>query len=366
MRTLAILTVVVEHLFAVSHPVVADRIFNVGVFGNWGVAAFFVLSGFLLSPPYLRALLGRSDRWPSARLFLQRRFLRIVPLYCAAVIFSIAVNRAFDLQPISARSVIAHLLFLQNFVTHYVQDINGPLWTMPVDFEFYLALPVAAAAAAAYAGRRIVAAPLHPRDLVAMLGTVISASLAYRIIIEVLTRKTSYAFAYYVMMSNILGMATIFGLGIALALVVELRSGRPLERTHALLALGVALGFAVLSYEDALLPLALDSIFAAISVVALLIALPTFALARRVARSRVVAVAASLAYAVYLIHFPIVTAVWRYVGRLEGVAAFAALVLVTAAILVPIVYVAHRFIERPFLAMKDRKRETFVPTSAPG
>ena len=52
--------------------------------GHTGVSLFFILSGFLLSPPFLREAWGgrRADR----RAYLERRALRILPGYWFAVL----------------------------------------------------------------------------------------------------------------------------------------------------------------------------------------------------------------------------------------------------------------------------------------
>src|SRR5690606_33846637 len=49
--------------------------------GNTGVTLFFVLSGFLLSLPWLRYWLHAGQRQPSVLQYLQARAMRILPLY---------------------------------------------------------------------------------------------------------------------------------------------------------------------------------------------------------------------------------------------------------------------------------------------
>jgi peptidoglycan/LPS O-acetylase OafA/YrhL len=127
LRTLAILAVVANHLIEVSKPTLGGHLLHFKVLGIWGVSAFFVLSGFLLSPPYVRAFVGRCERRPSAALFLLRRVLRIVPLYVVAVVVSAIVDLCFHVERVTLKSVVAHLLMLQNFIPKYVQAINGPL-----------------------------------------------------------------------------------------------------------------------------------------------------------------------------------------------------------------------------------------------
>ena len=81
------------------------------------------------------------------------------------------------------------------------------------------------------------------------------------------------------------------------------------------------------------------------------------ALARAV-RGRAVAGAAALAYAVYLLHEPLLRAIIRLRGGPAGTATEAAIVgLLLLAVLLPSAALAHRYVERPFLRLKDRQRE---------
>jgi len=226
---------------------------------------------------------------------------------------------------------------------------------MPVDFEFYFALPVAAALA--FGAFRGIERERRPRAFLAMLAGVIAASLLYRFTIQLASPRFSFTIAYYVLMSNLFGMAAIFGLGILLAYVVEMRDGRPLPRTPALWALVASIALFRAAQQDVVMPDALNSLLAALSVFAALAALPSFDLARRIAQTRAVAAVASLAYAIYLFHLPVLHAVSKVLGQPTGYTALLELALGNAVVLLPIVYVGHRFVERPFLAIKDTKRD---------
>ncbi|HKI91396.1 MAG TPA: acyltransferase family protein, partial [Gaiellaceae bacterium] len=89
LRGLAAASVVVFHVW--QYGAANGVRFTAGPFGrvfaslDIGVTFFFVLSGLLLYRPYARALLaGRA--WPQLRNFAVARFLRIVPVYWAAVL----------------------------------------------------------------------------------------------------------------------------------------------------------------------------------------------------------------------------------------------------------------------------------------
>lgn len=97
--------------------------------GKVGVWIFFVLSAFLLT----RQLLAKEC--PLARenllVFFQRRALRIIPPYFAALIIFGAFG--FLIRP---RNILGHLLFI---------DGQGHFWTVAVEVQFYVVLPFIAA-----------------------------------------------------------------------------------------------------------------------------------------------------------------------------------------------------------------------------
>jgi peptidoglycan/LPS O-acetylase OafA/YrhL len=108
-------------------------------FGESGVILFFLLSGFLLFLPYAKALLFDSP-WPGLRRFYLRRIFRIVPGYFVAI-FLIALF----FHPEFLHHSHWHDLWL--FLTFRMdntlsQQFNGPFWTLAVEFQFYLLLPI--------------------------------------------------------------------------------------------------------------------------------------------------------------------------------------------------------------------------------
>jgi len=116
-------------------------------FGNWGVAIFFVLSGFLLYRPFADAwLAGRPTG--SLRSYFSRRLLRIVPAYWVALTVYLFVIR-HGAAPLGGRgSYWLFYLFAQNYKTGYV-DRGGGLavaWTLCIEMSFYIVLPLLALA----------------------------------------------------------------------------------------------------------------------------------------------------------------------------------------------------------------------------
>ncbi len=111
--------------------------------GYSGVTLFFVLSGFLLFMPYAKALLG-DNSWPSTRTFYLRRALRILPGYYVSLCLLIVLAHPEYLQPEHWKDTGLFLTFLMDSTPATYQQINGPFWTLAVEWQFYMLLPLLA------------------------------------------------------------------------------------------------------------------------------------------------------------------------------------------------------------------------------
>ncbi len=110
------------------------------LYGHLAVVVFFVLSGFSLavSPARKGWQLGGMAR------FARRRAWRILPPYWAALLFSLVIAWAVTPQPHNGpptgRSVLVYGLLLQDVVRAPVP--NGTFWSIAVEAELYLVLPL--------------------------------------------------------------------------------------------------------------------------------------------------------------------------------------------------------------------------------
>lgn len=118
--------------------------------GPFAVDLFFVISGFLLTLPWLvRARDGRPA--PDTRRFYARRVLRIVPAYYVqlAMLFLVVMPLLHGITYwrsdlyVYLGNAVAHALFLHNLspLTSGSLGVNGALWTLAIEAQFYLLLP---------------------------------------------------------------------------------------------------------------------------------------------------------------------------------------------------------------------------------
>ena len=113
-----------------------------------GVDLFFVLSGYLLAQPWLRADYQRNPR-PNLRRYFSSRFFRIAPAYYACLFLTLLFFTPKFIMPtaiysrVGAFSVSMHLIFME-FLFPYSGGswgILGQFWTLTIEVMFYLILP---------------------------------------------------------------------------------------------------------------------------------------------------------------------------------------------------------------------------------
>lgn len=119
-RGLAVLIVLTQHLSAILFPSTAPYIYGLGKYGVW---LFFVLSAFLLS--YKFHLKGYNKI--ELISYCIGRTIRIIPLFSLAVIIYCYAGY----YPIDK---IPNVLMFDIGFYH--------MWTIPVEFKFYFALPL--------------------------------------------------------------------------------------------------------------------------------------------------------------------------------------------------------------------------------
>ncbi len=157
-----------------------------GFFGT-GVELFFVLSGFLLFLPYARAMLHNTS-FPSTLGFLERRALRILPAYWVCLTILIIVLAPTNSTQIGLGNVLAHIALIHNTFPAYNRAINGPFWTLAVEAQFYITLPLLAIAMSRVVG----ATRSHVRLIACLLAVIAFAVLLRKVDGVLMGYTTSY------------------------------------------------------------------------------------------------------------------------------------------------------------------------------
>ncbi len=148
LRGLAILLVVWYHLWLISWLAadvnVFGKTFNFNVFpetGMTGVYLFFFISGFCLFYPYAQTMFdGRPPQ--TVALFAYRRMLKILPSYYIGIALWIAFGFAsFASFGDAARQILTHVFFIHTFWDDTYSGINGVLWSLAIEVQFYLLFP---------------------------------------------------------------------------------------------------------------------------------------------------------------------------------------------------------------------------------
>ncbi len=149
LRGIAIALVVWYHIWQITwlradvHLGAATLNFNaIPETGFVGVDLFFFISGFVLFYPYARARFdGRPV--PTLREFVARRATKILPSYYLSLVVFIALGWVHFASPGDAfAQIAAHALFVHIFWGSTWGGINGVLWSLAVEVQFYVLFPL--------------------------------------------------------------------------------------------------------------------------------------------------------------------------------------------------------------------------------
>jgi peptidoglycan/LPS O-acetylase OafA/YrhL len=333
--------------------------------GHAGVNMFFVLSAFLLSIPFL--IEADGGKRVMLRSYYARRALRILPLYWVAVIGGTILSAE---SPGDLLAGVPHLFFLNAttaFYTNGLMPYRGVWWTLGTEMQFYLLLPLLPVFLRTRRGRWLGA------------GVLIAYALAYLgYLYGVVRMKT--ILGEILLGLSLFGHAPLFLIGIAAAWVY-LRYG---DRIHdwmrrsavlrnggadlALLATITALGYVLRwaafrgfwGVEGGAPAHAWHVVDGALWALIVLLMLLAPLRLKGLFSNPVTLRLGVLSYSIYLWHYPIFKFgidAFRRVQPAEGrgwdpVTLGAAAALCGVCVIVSTL--TYRFIERPFLAMKQR------------
>jgi peptidoglycan/LPS O-acetylase OafA/YrhL len=109
-------------------------------FGRFGVQLFFMISGFLVSLPFVQHYLHGAAK-PSLNKYAMRRVTRIEPPYLLNLVI-LFVPLALMHKPDVFRHLLASLTYSHNLIFGEFSTINGVAWSLEVEIQFYLLCPL--------------------------------------------------------------------------------------------------------------------------------------------------------------------------------------------------------------------------------
>lgn len=113
--------------------------------GHYGVQLFFVISGFILALPFASHQIA-GTKAVSLRAYFLRRLTRLEPPYILSMLLFFALLVVYVGQDarLAARHLGASLLYVHNVVFGRGSTINPVAWSLEVEIQFYLLVPVLA------------------------------------------------------------------------------------------------------------------------------------------------------------------------------------------------------------------------------
>jgi peptidoglycan/LPS O-acetylase OafA/YrhL len=202
LRAIACLMVYWHHTgtAVVSPPVV--------VFGSTGVYLFFALSGYLLFRPTVTAVRSGRPLPPVGRFYL-RRAVRIGPPYLVALALYTAARAATGQVTPTAGELAARALLVSNYFPGMnFYGVAAVFWTLAIEAQFYVLLPLVTRAVLAAAGGR----PAAVAAVFVALGVLGRAA-------ETALWERLYGPDSQVVYRSVLSYLDLFGYGMAVAVL---------------------------------------------------------------------------------------------------------------------------------------------------
>lgn len=356
LRAVAVLAVVVTHAGFLSGATGRSVFPGLIARMDFGVAIFFVLSGFLLYLPHARHSLSAGPI-PSVRDYAVRRFARIYPalLLCLAGTYAL-LDVARSAPP---SSWVAHLTLVQVLSPSWQIGPLNHLWSLCTEVAFYIALPLLARVLVM--GRPATRTAMVRRQVVRLFGFVALAWL-FRVLVGSGAVASLSALSWLPahldwfaagMLLSVLRTAHL-QLGWGTAVVVPLRDAPVATRVLGLLLLWLATTSLAGPYdlrpatvsEDLLKHL--SYLFAATALVAPAAVDAGDQLSRGLS-TRAATWLGTISYGVFLWHLPIMFAVQEWLDLPLFGGQFWLRLLLTLALTVPVAAVSWYLVEHRVL-----------------
>lgn len=149
-RALAALLVVATHAAYTTGKYTHGFLGSVYSRMEIGVPIFFVLSGFLLFGPWVKAAAAGSPP-PSLRRYSRHRVRRIMPAYVVTVLAAYLIYHFREGGPNPGhdwwgllRNLTLTQIYTDNYLFSYLHQGLTQMWSLAVEVAFYIALPLLA------------------------------------------------------------------------------------------------------------------------------------------------------------------------------------------------------------------------------
>lgn len=355
-RALAALGVVAAHAYLFSGGVFLAGVRGHLVFGaRLSVWVLIVLSGYLMYLPFARRDFGGGQSIDLSQ-YAANRVLRVFPLYYVALIVVLVVVEGGA----SPRDWLFYGLFMQDFSSSTINAINPPVWTIPVEIQFYVLLP-AMAWGLARLGRRSLRPPLIALALLALASMVVRTYS--------LDPSPDQAHLRELLRFSLPSLAYLFVVGLVVAMIKTRWAGQrpgwirgPLARSELWLLAAVPL-WLVMSWTPRLEPLtAGPACFLVLG--AIVLPLESGRLLR-VLDLKLLGIIGLASYSLYIWHVPLLD-VLTDGGDNAIAASFGTVLLVGVPAACLFAVVSYRLVEVPGLRLRKRWGSTGWSSKASG
>ncbi len=320
--------------------IVARVLAGIGATGAFGVSLFFVLSAYLITELLLREkeLVGSLD----VKSFYVRRILRIWPLYFLFLALAVALQWVMPGQHMGWRAGLAFSALAGNWYIVFIgfpSSVIFPLWSVSIEEQFYLTWPLIV--------RRV-----SQMTMVMFAVGLLGVATAARFYLGAHHRLESEVWC------NTLVQLDPIAAGILIA--VLLRGTVPqfskLARTAMTVAGVVCLATAALYFGIKNDPLTTARIVLGYPTVAIGAVLLLLAVLRQGANpTRALVYLGRISYGLYVFHVLGLT-ISDYVvpNQTANLARYSLRVFVALALTVTMAAISYRWLETPFLKLKQR------------
>lgn len=320
--------------------------------GNFGVAFFFILSGFVLTWS-AKPTVTRTTFW-------WRRFARIWPAHMVALLLAIPVFYAFSpdpaqtwVKPVSVGILLLSVVLLQGWSRDPTILFSGnpAAWTLTCEAFFYALHP--------FVNR--VLGKVGRRGALLAAGGVIAVALAYRIAL-LLWPASLLAQAPWPLLR-----LTEFVLGMAIAQAIRCGWRARLNPGWCYLIGGAAIGWITLAprwvetsvFVRTALAFSNELVIVIFGLTLAAVACRDLRSGRSILRSRVLVALGDMSYAFYLVHATVLYAILSVVGRQapgwSNLLWYAGVALAAIGVAALLHYLIERPVERRMRAWRDAR-----------